>query len=600
MTKKSTKIESSLVSQDPNVPKPRLSKLSIKNFRCIGNDPVEIELDDIVVLVGSNNAGKSTILKAYELAMSQGSNASKLTIKDFPNEKVDSERLPEIEIHTIVYDNSPGDRWIHVDKVSNEKLVKEKWTWHEVGAPVRRGFDVTLNTWSDNVPWGAPNVANSYRPQPHLVEAFEDPEKQSKEITQLLSSIINERVKSVVSKDDNSDYDKMLSYIKETQAAILDDTKSELQNAEDELSSIIGNVFPGYRVTFDAKPLENIEDTINFFDPKSDLMMGPQDGHRSTIARQGSGARRTLLWAALRFINETKLSKKKKTERPNILLLDEPELCLHPNAVREACKSLYDLPENRNWQVMVTTHSPAFIDLSRDNTTIVRVSRNESGGIQGTTLFRPEKAKLSAIDKEQLKLLNIFDPYVAEFFFGGHTVIVEGDTEYTAFKYIVDSDPSNFKDVHIVRARGKATIVSLVKILNHFNSKYSVLHDSDHPFTSSTKKSGDLTKNPAWTINKSILDAVNQHSESSHVRLLASIPNFEEAYFEQAIKKEKPYNAFLTLKDNPAAFNKVRDVLTALIHHDAIIPDGCIEWSDLDDLSSELQKKGHVTFLSPI
>lgn len=602
VVKKSAKIEVSLSSTNPSISKPRLSKLIIKNFRCIGNIPVEIELDDIVVLVGSNNAGKSTILKAYEIAMSQGSNAGKLTLKDFPNEMIDSDRLPEIELHTVVYDNSPGEKWIHVDLSSGqpENLVREKWTWYDIGNPVRQGFDVELGDWSHNVPWGAPNVANSQRPQPHLVEAFENPEKQAKEITELLSSIITERVKNMSVSDDDkeSDYDKLLAHIKEAQDKILADSREEIANAESELSSLINNVFPGYGISFEAKPLEDIDKTINFFDPKSDLLMGPETGYKSSIAHQGSGARRTLLWAALRFINETDLNKKKKNERPHILLLDEPELCLHPSAVREACKSLYDLPSNKNWQVMVTTHSPAFIDLSRNNTTIVRVSRDEGGDIQGTTLFRPTKIKLSNDDKEHLKLLNMFDPYVAEFFFGGHTVIVEGDTEYTAFKYIVESNPDNFKGVHIVRARGKATIVSLVKILNNFKSKYSVLHDSDQPYINKRDKHGVKKRNAAWGTNDNILEAIASHSDRTHVRLLASIPNFEEAYFNEVIKSEKPYNAFLTLKENSEAFNKVQSVLLALTDHSADVPDGCLEWFETDHLLKELQNRGYYNLLT--
>jgi putative ATP-dependent endonuclease of the OLD family len=45
----------------------KLRKLVVKNFGCIGTVPVEVELDDIVVLVGPNNAGKTTILHAYQM-----------------------------------------------------------------------------------------------------------------------------------------------------------------------------------------------------------------------------------------------------------------------------------------------------------------------------------------------------------------------------------------------------------------------------------------------------------------------------------------------------------------------------------------------------
>jgi putative ATP-dependent endonuclease of OLD family len=77
-----------------------------------------------------------------------------------------------------------------------------------------------------------------------------------------------------------------------------------------------------------------------------------------------------------------------------LLLIDEPEICLHPNAIRDACTVLYDLPNSGNWQVMVTTHSPVFVDFSRDNTTIIKVEKNSEGSIQGTTVFRPDTARI--------------------------------------------------------------------------------------------------------------------------------------------------------------------------------------------------------------
>ncbi|MEK4853368.1 TOPRIM nucleotidyl transferase/hydrolase domain-containing protein [Paenibacillus sp. FSL H7-0756] len=221
--------------------------------------------------------------------------------------------------------------------------------------------------------------------------------------------------------------------------------------------------------------------------------------------------------------------------RPHVLLLDEPEVCLHPNALTEASRVLYDLPKQVNWKDMPTTHSPAFIDLSRNNTTIVRVERNEHGDIFGTTVFRPEKVQLDEDDRERLKLLNLFDPHVAEFFFGGHTIIVEGDTEYTSFKYIISKNPEKYRNIHIVRARGKSTIVSLCKILNHFGSGYSVLHDTDFPFLANGNK------NPTRAHNTSILKVVKA-APSGNVRHLSSLLNFEAAYFNQLkMSNGKPY-----------------------------------------------------------
>lgn len=62
---------------------------------------------------------------------------------------------------------------------------------------------------------------------------------------------------------------------------------------------------------------------------------------------------------------------------------------------------------------------------------------------------------------------------------------------YTAFNYVRKEKPEKYANVHIIRERGRATIVLLIKILNHFGTSYSVLHDSDNPRT----KDGTRTNN---------------------------------------------------------------------------------------------------------
>ena len=567
------------------MPNPRLVKLIVKNFRCIGRTPVHIDLNEIVVLVGSNNAGKSSLLRAYELVMSEGSNEGFIKQEDFPKNIIDPNNLPEIELHTIVYEERVGKNWIEKTE-KHELLIKEKWTWRAVGKPERRGWDVTISDWHPSkAPFGPAGVANSRRPEPHKVDAFSKPEDQADAIKKLLLAAIQEKVNQMKSDEEKNDYHKMLESVKDVQMKIIEETKDQIDSANKELSKLIDRVFPNYKINFDAQPDQKAESVL--FKWSSELSMGPENGFMSTIDKQGSGARRTLLWTALKYISETTrpIAVGDLPTRPHILLIDEPEICLHPNAIREACKVLYDLPTLGNWQVMVTTHSPIFIDFSRDNTTIVRVERNIEGNVEGSTIFRPDKANLDDDDKTNLKLLNICDPYVAEFLFGGKVIIVEGDTEYTAFNYIRSKFPEKYKDLHILRARGKATIVSLVKILNHFGTSYSVLHDSDMPMT----KAGDK-KNPAWGNNPNILESILSKPEGTKVRLLASLPNFEQAYFDTDISKEKPYNAIITLSKDQEKFNVVKQLLDALIDHSKSIPKNCSEWKNIEELEIELKK----------
>lgn len=569
-------------------PRPRLKQLLVRNLGCIGADPVTIELDDIVVLVGPNNAGKSTILRAYELAMSDGSTKAKLTLDDFPNRTIVEQALPEIELHTVVYDNSPGEQW--VDRTSGEGIVRERWTWSADGiAPKRQGFSPTDGGWSPSgVPWGATNVANGKRPQPHRIEAFAQPEKQAEQVSELLLTTLREKIRSMPStvSDETgelvqTEYGRILDTFASLQAAVVKETQDQIKSAEVELTNFIGEIFRGYKVEFDARPEEDLSNALSFFKAGAQLRMGPEAGFLSSIDRQGSGARRALMWAALRFVTEN--GKSASTTRPHVLLLDEPELCLHPNAVRDACKVLYDLPASGNWQVMVTTHSPAFVDLSRDNTTIVRVDRTAGDKISATTVFRPATARLSIDEKTELKLLNLCDPYFAEFFFGGKTVIVEGDTEFTALNIVRRQCVPEFDHIHVVRARGKSIIALLARILNQFGGSYAVLHDSDSPSTYQTR--GGVRReivNPSWTSNGTIQGEVARAAGA--VRVIAALDNFEVAVFRQPEKSDKPYNAKVRLESEPDACEKVRTLLLALTDFEQAVPDGFLAWRTLDGL----------------
>jgi len=312
--------------------------------------------------------------------------------------------------------------------------------------------------------------------------------------------------------------------------------------------------------------------------------MGPVGGFPTTLECQGSGACRTLIWAALRILSErADGNNTDSTDRPHLLLLDEPEICLHPDAIREACRVLYDLPKTKNWQVMITTHSPVFIDLSRPNTSIARVERTANGVVKGTTIFRPNKAKLDDDDKIELKLLNLCDPYVAEFFFGGKTVLVEGDTEYTAFKHVIAQNPSLYKDIHVVRARGKACLVSLCKILNQFDKGYAVLHDSDR------EKTRKGHANPAWSVNQKILEVTADGRAAGRVRVLASVPNFEGAFFAEEVNAEKPYSALARLKSNESAFLKIAELLDCLIDSEKPVPSSEKAWTSLEELKTAVE-----------
>ncbi|MGO4740975.1 ATP-dependent endonuclease [Bosea sp. 2KB_26] len=301
-----------------------------------------------------------------------------------------------------------------------------------------------------------------------------------------------------------------------------------------------------------------------------------------------------MLWSALKLAAERQPAPAKRGKkaavveeaaegevlrRPHVLLLDEPEICLHPSAVRDACRVLYDLAAaGTGWQVMVTTHSPPFIDVSRDNTTIVRVERGQDGAIAGTTVFRPDKVKLTPDEKELLKLLNQWDPYVGELFFGGRTIVVEGDTEFSAFRELVNADPQRYRNVHVVRARGKYIIPIIVKIMNHFGTRYAVLHDTDRPLTKKGKA------NSAWAANERIRDAVAAAPDPDRVRLAASTIDFEHAMFGTSATSDKPFQTVMTMRAEAVARERVQWAFDYLLFEREDAPAGVLAWKTVEEL----------------
>ncbi|WP_293297588.1 AAA family ATPase [Pedobacter sp. UBA4863] len=583
---------------------PKLKKMIVRNFRAIKND-VEVELNDIVILVGANNAGKSTILKAYENAVK----SEKLTLEDFHNCVIDEDHLPEVEIITIVdKDTAPKiEQWC--EPFENDTfLVKEKWTWKKVAdKPERVGYRVDANRWATEadkprMPWATDNVAGSKRPSPHRVSTFDSPEVQSEAVKDLINTLLEEKVKLFKPTKQTDDFPSLIGKFESLKKEFMTASETEVEKISKDITTIIDKIIPNHKFIFSIDEALK-SDPFQIFDPK-DVSIKFGEGERLyPLLNHGSGARRTILWAILKKLAEMGFEAKSapkgkkyeavKSTDSHILLMDEPEISLHPSAIREACNVLYSLPENNIWQVMLTTHSPNFIDLSKDHTTIVRIEKFNEEKIETTTLYRAEEVQLTTDEKENIKFLNLIDPYVLEFFFGGKVILVEGDTEYNAFNFIKEKEKENgneeFADILVIRARGKVQISSLMKILNHFKKQYFVLHDTDTPKTKrrQTKKDSQGKKyieeieivNPAWTNNSKI-----EANMSIYSRVYASLINFEFANFNENLSSGKPENAMEKLKD--AEFYIAIKKLLQEIISGKISTENVICWSKIEELKT--------------
>ncbi|WP_440060356.1 hypothetical protein [Pseudomonas fragariae (ex Marin et al. 2024)] len=143
--------------------------------------------------------------------------------------------------------------------------------------------------------------------------------------------------------------------------------------------------------------------------------------------------------------------------------------------------------------------------------------------------------------------------------------------------------------ITVIRARGKAILLPLIKVMKHFKISFGIVHDCDPPF----KSNG--TKNGMWTENKKIRDAIIDARESGiTIRHRVSIPDFERFLGGEDESKDKPLNAYINITENAEQGLIVQKLLNDLIdgdEHDPISREALIANPDyLENLNITILK----------
>ena len=476
-------------------------------------------------------------------------------------------------------------------------LVRSKWEWPtEGGKPIRSTWDPEIQDYADDgKAAGLDTVFNSRLPKPFRIGSLDNPEEEHKKLLNLVLEPIINKYKEII-ENEESDLSKKIKELE----ILANNPISELRNDIDKIQEQINS---SYCKVFSSSGIHlNIGIGDIGFDPAKSLLSGSridisETGNFARWDQQGTGSQRALFWSILQVRSELsrvsdiqkelqKLESKKAQSSKDkekiqklksqlsqdgssdfflpgyMLLIDEPETALHPSAVRAAKEHLYNLASEAGWQVMLSTHHPAFVDPIKDHTTIVRLHRLDKH--LEPNIYKSETINFSDDELANLKALMVFDSNVSEIFFGDKVIIVEGDTEFAAFHEIMNSNPEDYPVSQrplIIRARGKATITILVKILSHFKIDFSVLHDIDSPKVSS----GDRA-NSAYSINKAISDAVTEaRGAGLKVTYRCSCPNFEIHHQMDLPSKDKPFRSWKAVQEQEGVRSSIESILKELI-----------------------------------
>ena len=525
----------------------KLCALEITNFKGI-TEKVKILIDTIVILIGPNNCCKSTILDAYEAYCSLGSPLSK------DNFHYGSIFLP-IEITGIFNDisnddvESIGKEWLLENDTEFGACAKFKIRWEE---PDKKGekysYSNKTNEWKKGGAGGWDSLLSSRLPKPIRINPFDTTEKLESVLKDLIAKFVAEAI-----KNDRSKIASITEKIRELGKEIEKTIESDINDINKSLKENMVSSFPGLDVYFDTdvgkfEPDKAIKEGSRFIFTTNDMC--------APLQNQGSGVQRAFLWSAIKAYSEKGMLKGGRTtidaSASKILLIDEPENNLHPSVIKATREALYSLSDVPGWQIICTTHNPIFIDLSKDHTTIIKVSNFQ----KEIKYFQTDKAFFSEDEKINLKTINLCNPMVNEFFFYDRVLLVEGETEETALKILLDKNKKG-NNYCVINCRGKANIPTFVKIISKFKAAGIAFHDADDELTSSGKK------NPMWTINKKILQECNE--SEGFIYPVVHVKDFESYYLGESVHKDKPYNIYSHIMsanfDNDAKYDKLRNLV---------------------------------------
>lgn len=504
----------------------KLAALLIKNFKGI-NAETKILIDNIVVLIGPNNSCKSTVLDAYEKYFSMG---SPLSIEYFHNrnEKLTATITGVFTEITPADINSIGKEWIISGDVDFGECAKFQIRWEKPDEDGEKfSFSNITNDWKKGGAGGWNSILKSRLPTPIRVNPNDGYEALERVVKDLVSKGASEKLKS-----DKSKVKSIIQEIEKLAKEVETEISSDIKKINLLIESEIKKLFSGVSVDFETgvgkfKAEEAIKEGSRF--------ILTSNGSSAPLEHQGTGIKRAFLWSAINALcSEGRLKKgttKITAEESKILLLDEPEINLHPAVIKSARKAIYALSEVTGWQVMCTTHSPIFIDLIQDHTTLIKVANTPTGVYH----FQTDKATFTGTEKEQLKILNKCCPTANEFFFYETSILVEGDTEYLAYQYLIDN--MGLTGTHcVINCRGKANIPTFIKIFNQFEALAIAIHDLDE------KLKVDGSTNGMWTINHNIRAAAD--AANGRVLTIVHKPDFEGFYLNESPSKDKPFNLF--------------------------------------------------------
>lgn len=457
-----------------------LSSVAIHNFRSCQS--VALDLAAYTPFVGYNNAGKSNILSAIRwlvapFPLGQG---------DFmvPGQAVCVEGTIS-GISPAVLNRLDARHRNRVEPFVVNETIQMRRTQDQPG-PSRNSVLQVLDQsnatgeWRAN-PTGIPEAIKALFPEPLVIGAMEDAaEDASKAKTNTTIGKLLGEFTAAIEDAHSSEVQLVLQRLRNSFSASGAQRSAALQRFDEAASALVSDFFPGVRIHLELQVPD-----IGAMLKAGTIKVSEREGVVRDFETLGHGAQRSIQMALVRYLAETQHRADQDTTAPvqRLLLIDEPELYLHPQAIEQVRSALAALATN-GYQVLITTHSPLMI--GRDAICDTRLVRKNADG--STTVAQSVQAALQQHNDDPKSHLHTLLELKnsSEWLFSDNVLLVEGKTERRILPKMVEvatgkSLPA--RKTALVELQGAAAMTKCMDVLSALGIASQGIADLDFALT---------------------------------------------------------------------------------------------------------------------
>ena len=400
-----------------------LKSLSIKNFR--GIEDLTVPFDEICVLIGENNAGKSSVLDAIRFCMTRSFSRRSAIFDEYDYHLADDTGEPSkakpIEI-TMTFSEAKEDEWPpQVSQMLNEAEQVGKDSLRSITLRIKSAFDASTGDFAsdfDFLDLAGNELPKAKSPRllanlQQLIPTFylaslRDAAQEFKPRSQFWGPFVRS-----LDLDDESraEIERILSGLNEkilSKHVAFESVIERLKKTAELLP--LGEKDP---VSIEAVP-SKVFDILS----RTQVFLASKTGAHIPIVRHGNGTQSLAVMCLFDAFLEARLTDRYDKHSVPLLALEEPEAHLHPSAVRATGQMLGALPG----QKIISTHSGELLSGVPLNS--IRRLRRKEGRI---TLHRIEPGSLTP--DEIRKLDYQVRATRGSLLFSRCWLLVEGETE---------------------------------------------------------------------------------------------------------------------------------------------------------------------------